>query len=56
MISLLSQRRLHTAGQLNHLIYPATALWQRSCKKLKGTPPLNQKRIFTAFLLCVEAV
>lgn len=39
MISLLSQHRLHIAGQMNHLIYIATALRHRSCKKLKEPPP-----------------
>lgn len=46
MINLLSQHRLHTAGQMNHLIYPATALRQRSCKKLKGIPPTEPKADF----------
>lgn len=39
MVSLLSRHSLHVAGQMNHLIYTATALRQRSCKKLKEHPP-----------------
>lgn len=46
MISLLSQHQLHVAGQMNQLIYTATALRRRSCKKFKEPPPHWTKGLF----------
>lgn len=44
---------------MNHIIYTATVLQRGSCKKKRKLkdPRLKEKeQIFTAFLLCMEAI